>query len=106
MSDIRVATFAPDLMDQSKIRAAFPDAKRLRSTTQLSGCDADVVIVDLGRPGVLDAVPEIIANGIRVVGFASHVDDELIGLAWAAGATEVLPRSVFFKRLSDGTLTL
>lgn len=103
MSDPRVAVFVPDLMDQSKVRAALPDADRLRSPSQLATCDADIVIVDLNRGGVLETIPEI--NG-RVVGFASHIDDDVIALAWAAGASEVLPRSVFFKRLTEGSLDL
>lgn len=101
MSKQRTAVFVPDLMDQSKVRSALPDAERLRSVGQLAGCDADVVIVDLNRPGVIEAIPDL--SGL-VIGFASHVDDDVIALAWAAGASEVLPRSVFFKRLSDGAL--
>ncbi len=98
-----VAVFVPDLMDQSKVRSAFPDAERLRSPSQLATCTAEVVLVDLNRPGVIDALPDIAGD---VIGFASHVDDEVIALAWAAGATDVLARSVFFKRLADETLQL
>jgi hypothetical protein len=35
----------------------------------------------------------------RIVGYAPHVDDAAQGAALAAGCTEVLPRSVFFRRL-------
>lgn len=101
MSENQVAVFVPDLMDQSKVRAALPEADRLRSVGQLSTCAADIVVVDLNRPGVLEVIPEIPG---RVIGFASHVDDDVIALAWAAGAAEVLPRSVFFKRLTEGAL--
>ncbi len=36
---------------------------------------------------------------VRIVGFASHVDADLIRSARAAGADEVLPRSAFASRL-------
>ncbi len=98
-----VAVFVPDLMDQSKVRAAFPEAERLRSVAQLTTCEASVVIVDLNRSGVIEAIPEVAGN---VIGFASHVDDDMIALAWAAGASNVLPRSVFFKRIAEGSLGL
>jgi hypothetical protein len=45
---------------------------------------------------VLDVLPRL--GHARTIGFASHVDDELIGAARAAGCDEVLPRSVFFRR--------
>ncbi len=94
-----IATYVPDLMDQSKVRSAFPAAEKIRSAAALGSCTADLVLVDLGRPGVLEVLPDIAG---RVVGFASHVDDEVIALAWAAGADVVLVRSVFFRRLSEG----
>lgn len=91
-----VAAFAPDLMDQSKIRAA--GARIVASVAELAGTDADLVIVDLSRPGVLDAVPAIPG---RVVGFGRHTEPELLEAARAAGCDDVLVRSVFFKRLPE-----
>lgn len=94
-----VFVFAPDLMDRSRIAAALPHAQFVKTVDNLSSTDADaVVLVDLGRPGVLQAIPTITGS---VVGFASHVDDALMAGARDAGCAEVLPRSQFFRRLPD-----
>ena len=58
-----------------------------------------VLVVDLGRPGVLAAIGQI---SLPVIGFASHVDRELLAAARAAGCATVLARSAFFSRV--GTL--
>jgi len=47
---------------------------------------------------VLDVLGDV---GARTVGFAAHVDEELIAAASAAGCDEVLARSVFFRRFPD-----
>ena len=94
-----VAAYVPDLMDRSKLsavgggRVAF-----VRAPAELADSDADVVVVDLGRPGVLDVLPAL--AGRRVIGFGSHVDTDLLDAARAAGC-EVLPRSKFFARLGE-----
>jgi hypothetical protein len=94
-----VIVFAPDLMDRSRITAALPQARFVRTVDELSAAPAaSVVVVDLGRPGVLDMIPNVAAP---VIGFASHVDDALIHAGRAAGCVEVLARSRFFRRLSD-----
>jgi hypothetical protein len=36
-----------------------------------------------------------------VVGFAAHVDADLLARAGEAGCAEALPRSVFFRRLAS-----
>ena len=41
------------------------------------------------------------AVGAHTVGFAAHVDEELMAAASAAGCDEVLARSVFFRRFPD-----
>ena len=98
----QVLVLSVDLMDRSKIAAAFPAATMVRSTAKLAemAADADLVIVDLARFGDPDGLAEL---GERVVAFGSHVDDEVLNAAQAAGA-EALPRSVFFRRLTDGSL--
>lgn len=91
--------FAPDLMDRSRIAAALPHAQFVNAVDKLSEAGADaVVLVDLGRPGVLEAIPALAAP---VIGFASHVDEGLLLAAREAGCAEVLPRSRFFRRLTD-----
>ena len=86
------AAFVPDLMDRSRLPGTV---QQLSSLDALAACDADLVLVDLSRPGVLDRLPDT-----RVVGFAPHVDDELLARA-AANGCEALPRSVFFRRLPE-----
>jgi hypothetical protein len=70
----------------------------VRSPAELvtAAVDADLVLVDLARPGVLEVLASI---GAPTVGFASHVDRELIAAARVAGCGEVLTRSAFFSRL-------
>lgn len=86
---MNVVAFAPDLMDRSKISAAVPGV-RFVSLAELPGVEADVVVVDLSRPGAADAVPA----GSAWVGFASHV-----ALPDVPGGA-VLPRSKFFADIA------
>lgn len=95
----RVAAYVPDLMDRSKVSAAAGDRVTFaRAPADLAAIGADLVVVDLSRPGVLDALAQL--EGRRVVGFGSHVDTALLDTARAAGC-EVLPRSKFFARLDE-----
>lgn len=94
----RVAAYVPDLMDRSKLAAAG-DVTFVSAPSDLAEVGADVVVVDLSRPGVLEALPDL--AGARTVGFGSHVDRELLAAARAAGCDEVLPRSRFFARLGE-----
>jgi hypothetical protein len=87
-----VAAYVPDLMDRSKLSDA--GVSFVRTPEELIDMDADVVVVDLSRPRVLDILPRL--AGRRVIGFGSHVDTELLDAAKAAGCTEVLTRSRFF----------
>jgi hypothetical protein len=103
---MKVVAHVPDLMDRSKVRAAFPEAVLVNRATDLAGAalGADLVLVDLSRPGVLAAVAGLAGPvgpagpSRRVVGFASHVDEATLADARGAGV-EALARSVFFRRL-------
>ena len=98
---IRVLAFVPDLMDRSKVAAALAGEEVVFvAHPQELGPPADLVIVDLSRPGVLDALPALAAAGVRTVGFASHVDRRLADAAAAAGCAQVMPRSRFFAGLA------
>lgn len=92
-----VVAVTTDLMDRSKISGAIDGVRVVRPGAPLD--DADVVIVDLALPGLEAAV----ATGARVIAYGSHVDEETLAAARSAGA-EAMPRSVFFRRLTDGTL--
>ena len=66
----------------------------------------DLVIVDLHDAGdVLGAVRQLKAEArtarIPVVGFYSHVDNDMRARALEAGVDQVLPRSAFTTRLPE-----
>ena len=99
-----IVAHVPDLMDRSKVSAAAAacgqDVRFVGQPTALAeAATGDVVVVDLSRPGVLDALERVSAE--RIIGFGSHVERELLGAARAAGCTEVLARSAFFSGLPD-----
>ncbi len=96
----RVVAFVPDLMDRSRIRAVAPDAAFVADPAGLeaAAADADVVVVDLTRTGVVEVLPSIQA---RVVGFANHTARQVMDEARAAGCDQVLARSAFFSRLGE-----
>jgi hypothetical protein len=90
-----VVAYVPDLMDRSKVTAAAPGTTFVARPADLAAAATDpggVVVLDLSRPGVLDALP---LPG-RVVGFASHVDTETLDAASERGVT-VMARSAFFR---------
>ena len=96
----RVVAYVPDLMDRSRL-ARGGDVAFVATPAELAAAaeGADVVVVDLSRPGVLDALPGL--SGVRTIGFGSHVDRELLEAARGAGCDEVLPRSRFFARVEE-----
>jgi len=68
------------------------------------GAQVDLVVLDLGRPGAIDAARTLrsldsAGPGLRVIGFVSHVDSETKIAAQEAGIDDVLPRSRFFSRI-------
>ena len=97
----RVVAYVPDLMDRSRIAGAA-DVTFVDRPAGLAGAaeakGADVVVVDLTRPGVLDAISSL---PVRVLGFANHTERELLESARAAGCEQALARSAFFSRLPD-----
>ena len=95
---MRVAAHVPDLMDRSRLRSTKAELFLVADPAELVGLEVDLVVVDLSRPGVLDVLGDV---GARTVGFAAHVDEELMATASAAGCDEVLARSVFFRRFPD-----
>lgn len=100
-----VVALVPDLMDRSKVAAAARGVgatlSLVSASSELTGAadGADLVIVDLARPGVLDALAHL--TQVTTLGFASHVDRDLLASARRAGCHEVLARSAFFRRLPN-----
>jgi hypothetical protein len=96
MSD-GVWAFVPDLMDRSRISAAVAGVRFVAVPSDLASApDGATVVVDLGRPGVLEILPTL--AGRRRIGFGSHVDRAVLAAAEAAGCDVVLARSEFFRR--------
>ena len=90
----QVVALVPDLMDQSRIRAALPDVVFARDPAKTA--DAAVVVVDLAR--FADRIAAVRgATAGRIVAFGPHVDDAAFAAARAAGADVVVPRSQFFR---------
>lgn len=103
-----------DLMFSSKIRAA---ASATGAAVEFARTAADVLervrvrkprllVVDLNGGAALDPIGTIARlkgdpdlEGVRVVGFVSHVQSETIAAARAAGIDEVLARSAFVAKL-------
>lgn len=96
-----VVAYAPDLMDRSKLSAAAPHLTFVARPADLPAAarGADLVVVDLGRPGVLDVLGEV-AAAARVIGFGSHVERATLEQAEAAGC-RAMPRSQFFRSLGE-----
>jgi len=97
----RIVAVVPDLMDRSRlavgpeVEVRFVSLHDLSDPVIIAPGTADLVVVDLSRPGTLEAI-DAAAVDVPVVGFGSHVDQELLAAA-AIRCTRVLPRSKFFK---------
>ncbi len=96
----RIVAYVPDLMDRSRVTAAGRAITFVGDLAALpaAAADADLVVVDLTRAGVLEVVPTLAGP---VIGFANHTERELMESARAAGCTTVLARSAFFSRLGE-----
>ncbi len=90
---IVVAAHVPNLFDRSRFEGK---AHFVESPDQALACQPDLLIVDLDR---CDDLEGFRIDGPRVLGFGPHIDSALHQRAADAGYDEVLPRSVFFKRL-------
>jgi len=115
----RVFAYVPDLMDRSRIDAAAKASGvsivflRVPEAIAHIGDGQLRLLVDLGRPGVLEALRALVEPASaataptgelgepRIVGFASHVDRDLMRAARRAGCSTVLARSAFFTRVAE-----
>lgn len=97
----RIVAYVPDLMDRSKVAAAAGDVVFASRPADLAGLSAaaDVVVVDLTRPGAVEALAGL--GDSRVVGFANHTSRDVMEAARRAGCERVLARSEFFARLDE-----
>tara|TARA_B100000686_G_C16430506_1_gene781864 strand:- start:102 stop:380 length:279 start_codon:yes stop_codon:yes gene_type:complete len=81
-------------MDQSRLTASGLEVIFVKELKALVDVDTDLVVVDLSRPGVIDVLKTIDSP---LVGFSSHVDEEIIDKALEAGCDQVFTRSRFFR---------
>lgn len=99
---MRVA-LVPDLMDRSRLNGVA-DLLIVSSADALNAIagmgPGDVVAVDLSRSGALEAAARAVKTGAKVIGFASHVDNETMRAANAAGVV-AMARSAFFGRAAE-----
>jgi len=95
----RVVAYVPDLMDRSRL-SGLPGITFVVRPAELpaASATADLVVVDLSRPGVLDVVASLT---VPTIGFGSHVDRDLLAAAKASGCDRVLARSVFFSQAAQ-----
>ena len=100
-----IVAYVPDLMDRSKV-AALGDVRFVSRAADLATAAreaaAELVVVDLGAPGAVEALPAVEA---RTIGYGRHTAVDLLEAARAAGCDEVLTRAEFFARLDRGGLT-
>ena len=94
----RVVAFVPDLMDRSRLSAPGVEVAFVDDPEELADTHADLVVVDLARPGAIEALG---AAARTTVGFVAHIDESTMAAALAAGCDEVLPRSRFFRRFAE-----
>jgi hypothetical protein len=94
----RIAAYVPDLIDRSKVAAAAPVVTFVDRPEELASVEADLVVLDLSRPGAVDVIPLLTS---RTIGFGRHTQRDLLDAARRAGCDEVLVRSEFFPRLAE-----
>ncbi len=103
-----------DLMLASRIRAASPVTARLQFARtgdevveRARALRPSLILLDLNGAGFdsVDTITRLKSDpdlrDIRIVGFVSHVQADLVAAARAAGIDEVLARSAFVARLPE-----
>lgn len=90
-----IVAHVPNLFDRSRFRGQVTFVETADEAKELK---PSLLIVDLDR---CEDVPGFNVEGATVIGFGPHVDTSLYQLAEESGYTEVLSRSVFFKRLPE-----
>jgi len=90
-----IVAYAPNIFDRSR----FGDRVRFVETpAEAAGLGPDVIFVDLDR---CQDPAGFRLDGAEVIGFGPHVESEQHDRARLLGYDEVLPRSLFFRRLPD-----
>ena len=97
----RIVAISADLLLGSKVeamlKAAGHEVTLAPSLTEAPLDDADLVVADLDA----ESPDAIVATGIPVLGYYSHVDVETKRAAEAAGLDLAVPRSRMARELPD-----
>ncbi|GIT68843.1 MAG: hypothetical protein Ct9H300mP26_5300 [Acidimicrobiales bacterium] len=92
----QIVAYVPNLMD----RGRFGDSVQfVQSLEELRAVDAALGF----RRSVTIASPRTSPFAVTSNRFRPHIDTETLDAAKAAGCTEALPRSIFFKRLPNSS---
>jgi hypothetical protein len=94
-----ILVVSANLLDRSRIESAIKGSGL--SVASSGAASVARALVDLSAPGAIDRIKELAVDGIDVIAYGPHVDVEKLEAAAAAGATESLPRSIFFRRLDE-----
>jgi hypothetical protein len=99
----RVVALVPNLMDRGRVegpvRAAGGSLQFVSTLDELTDAvdaGARVAVVDLAVPDIMDVLPTLHA---ATIGFASHVDRDVLRRGREAGCEDVMPRSAISHRL-------
>jgi hypothetical protein len=87
----RVALLCPDLLFGSRLRSALENAGH-EVLDAAAAAEADVLVVDL-TDDAESRVADAAGSSVPVLGFYSHVEQDVRQAAEAAGFTRVVPRS-------------
>jgi hypothetical protein len=90
-----IVAYVPNLFDRSRFGAGV---RFVEDPAQAMAFEPDLILVDLDRCPA-EVLGDFCTGDIPVIGFGPHVDSDGYDRAIRAGFTEVLARSVFFKRL-------
>ena len=97
----KVVAVTPDLLLGSKVEGMLSAAgHEVRLSASLSGADAgaaDLLVADLDT----EDAEALVATGVPVLGYYSHVEVETRRAAEAAGVLVIVPRSRMVRELPD-----
>ncbi len=104
----QAALVGSNLMDRSRIEPVASDAgyelvlwrNPAAVAAGLAAAPPALALVDLEHPAAMDAIRGLAESGVRTVAFGPHVDDHALAAARSLGATDVMPRSRFFRNLA------
>jgi len=102
-----VVALAADMIFASRIRGAAGHVVLAKDPADLLAKVAelkpDLVVIDMDRRGlaVSDVVSELKQSGVEVLCYVSHVREDLIAEARAAGADRVMARGAFAQRIRE-----